>query len=132
MLHRYLALFTCCLLLDLAAQHEPTAQASTGAAQIAKQMEAISLSLARDGQEVIVSWTKPTVSLRAFEIFRNDSDAMRGRLRIALVRSDREVIFDTLPDPKTKYWYWIKATSYEGQVVNIGPVATPPSTVWTP
>ncbi len=132
MLHRYLILSTCCLLLDVAAQSAPSAPTPPDAAQIVKQMEAIPLNIARDGQEVIVSWTTPTVPVRAFEIFRNDSDALRGRLRIALVRSDREVIFDALPDPKAKYWYWIKATSYDGQVVNVGPVATPTGTVWTP
>ena len=132
MLHRYLILSTCCLLLDVAAQSAPSSPALPDAAQIVKQMESIPLNIARDGQEVIVSWTTPTVPVRAFEIFRNDSDALRGRLRIALVRADREVIFDSLPDTKAKYWYWIKVTSYDGQVVNVGPVATPTGAVWTP
>ena len=130
--HRYLVLFTCTLLSPLAAQPAPPAQSAPDAVQIVKQMEAIPLSLARDREEVLVTWTTPTVPIRAFEIFRNDNDGMRGRLRIALVRSDREVIFDTLPNSAGKYWYWIKATSYDGQVVNIGPVATPLATVWTP
>lgn len=129
---RYLVLSTCCLLLPLAAQPVPPVQTPPDAAQVVKQMEAIPLNLARDGQEIIISWTTPSVPIRAFEIFRNTNEGMRGRLRIALVRADREMIFDSLPDPAGKYWYWIKATSYDGQVVNVGPVTTPPAKVWTP
>jgi len=129
---RNLVIWALCLVSSLFAQQAPSPAPSTESAQIWKQLEAIPLNVARNGGEIIVSWTTPTVGVRSFEIFRNENEGMRGRLRIALVRADREAIFDTLPDPAGKYWYWIKAASYDGQVINIGPVPAPTGKVWTP
>ena len=97
-----------------------------------RQMQTVVLHIARNGDETMLSWEPPAAPLRAFEIFRNTNDQLRGRLRIALTRADRQPFHDKLPGATEPFWYWLKLTSYDGQVVNIGPIPTPAPDVWTP
>ena len=91
------------------------------------------LQVARNGKEIIVSWVLPkTTEVKQFEIFRNTRDQAAGRVRAATVRTEPAVYFDAVAETDTTYWYWLKITLKNGQVVNVGPVSTPHPQVWTP
>jgi len=89
------------------------------------------LEVARNGNEVILSWTLPTGEVRTIEIYRNTQRDVKGRGRAGTVRADVVVFHDKVPDDQT-YWYWLKLTLPSGKNVNIGPVATPSAQVWNP
>ena len=91
-----------------------------------------SLEVARTGNEVLIAWTLPDGEVRLLEIMRHSSSSAPGRGRVAGLRSDVRSYIDTAPDATVTYWYWIKITRPNGVIVNIGPVATPSATVWTP
>lgn len=121
--------------LSAFAQPAPPAP-SSAAAQAAdpdvEETRKTALHVARNGNEVIVSWVLPKVEIKQFEIFRNTRDQAQGRTRAAAVRTEPAVYYDSVTDAETTYWYWLKITLKSGQVVNVGPVATPVSKVWTP
>ena len=94
--------------------------------------EGIKLHVARSGNDVMVTWELPPIEIKQFEIFRNTHKNPAGRGRAAAVRTEPAVFLDQVPDQTVTYWYWLKITLKDGQIVNIGPVATPDPTVWTP
>lgn len=98
----------------------------------AEALKGTTLNVARNGNEVIVSWILPKADIKQFEIFRNTRDQAPGRTRAAAVRTDPPVFHDTVADTDTTYWYWLKITLMSGETVNIGPVPTPSPKVWTP
>jgi hypothetical protein len=118
---RFIALF-CFSAASLCAQ---TASAPSAAAQKG------TLEVARSGNEVLLTWQLPHSEVRSIEIFRNAHSDTKGRGRVGTVRSDITVFHDRAPDGQT-YWYWIKLMLPDGTHANIGPVATPSGTVWTP
>lgn len=136
MLHRLLAL-ACVLTAPALAQSSPSSTASAptiGASEaVKKELEKrCLLSVARSGNEVAISWVLPTKpGIKQFEIFRNNRSEPLGRSRVAAVRIDPPLYFDSVPDSET-YWYWLKITFVTGVWINVGPVATPDGKVWTP
>lgn len=94
--------------------------------------EGIKLNVARSGNEVMITWELPSIEIKQFEIFRHIQKDAKGRTRAAAVRTDPAIYLDQVPDQTTTYWYWLKITLGNGQIVNIGPVSTPSPTVWTP
>lgn len=94
--------------------------------------ESGSLEVARSGTEVYLTWTLPAGEVRLLEIMRNTSISPQGRDRVASLRNTLLLHLDTVPDPDATYWYWVKITRPDGRIINIGPVATPSATVWTP
>lgn len=94
--------------------------------------EGIRLHVARSGNDVMITWELPPIEIKQFEIFRNIHKDPRGRGRAAAVRTEPAIYLDQVPDQTVTYWYWLKITLKNGQVVNIGPVATPDAKVWTP
>ncbi len=91
-----------------------------------------SLEIARTGKEVLLTWTLPEGEIRMIEIMRHTSPQAPGRGRVAGVRPEPPIFADTVPDEQAIYWYWLKITRPNGLVLNIGPVPTPESSVWTP
>ena len=89
------------------------------------------LEVARSGNEVILTWTLPQGEVRTIEVYRNITNETKGRGRVGAVRTELTVFNDKVPDAQT-YWYWLKLTRPDGTNVNLGPVATPHATVWTP
>lgn len=94
--------------------------------------EGAKLHVARTGNEVMVTWELPPIEIKQFEIFRNTKIDPKGRTRAAAVRTEPAIYLDQVTDETQTYWYWLKITLGNGQVVNIGPVATPDAKVWTP
>ena len=80
----------------------------------------------RSGTNVHLSWTIPENpdGYRGIEIMRNDNIRPTGRARVRAVRGSVTQLDDTLPDPSRDYWYWIKLTSTDGSVTNLGPFET--------
>lgn len=90
-------------------------------------------SVARSGNEVMISWELPsTMEIKQFEIYRNTEKGPAGRVRAAAIRTQPPVFLDVVPDQSATYWYWLKITLSNAQIVNIGPVSTPSAEVWTP
>ena len=116
----------CAFAFPVLAQTQSAAPAASEAAPLG------TLELARSGNEVMITWTLPHSEVRQLEIFRNTSKEPKGRGRAAAVRSEPTLYIDQVPDLNVTYWYWLKVTLHNGQVVNIGPVATPNPVVWTP
>lgn len=117
------------------AQTSPALPASPPASPARTEAELVkstTLQVARNGNEVIVSWVLPKADIKQFEIFRNTRDQAPGRTRAAAVRTDPPVFHDTVADAQITYWYWLKITLVNGETVNIGPVPTPSAKVWTP
>lgn len=95
--------------------------------------EGIQLHVARTGTEVMLTWEIPTeIEVKRFEIYRNAQSDTKGRARAAAVRTTPAVFLDTVADANATYWYWLKITLANEQVINIGPVSTPDAKVWTP
>lgn len=90
------------------------------------------LDVARSGNEVMITWTLPALEIKQFEIMRNTTSDARGRGRVAALRTEPAIYLDKVPDETVTYWYWAKMTLASGQVINVGPVATPESKIWTP
>lgn len=95
--------------------------------------DAMQLNVARSENEVLLSWVLPTnIEIKRVEIYRNTTNDAKGRGRAATVRVEPATYIDQVTDLNVTYWYWLKLTLANDQVVNVGPVATPPATVWTP
>lgn len=132
-----LIMMACLLSLTAAAQ-----SASPAPASVAKPVPAsvsdeelrslCQLNLARNGKEVVVSWVLPQFEVKQFEIFRNGTNQAQGRGRVAALRQEVGIYYDSVTDTEATYWYWLKITFGNGHVINVGPVATPNSKVWTP
>ena len=93
---------------------------------------ACKLSVARNGDEVVVSWALPQVAIKGLDIYRNIQERSAGRTRLDFVHAEPAVYLDKVPAPKAVYWYWIKVVCSDGRIINVGPVATPAADVWTP
>lgn len=110
-----------------------TAPAPTPAASPAAQPKSISiLDVARTENDVLLAWTLPEGEVKMVEVMRNTKETASGRDRVASVRKEVLTFKDQVPDAKTVYWYWLKVTRPTGEVINIGPVPTPTTKVWTP
>jgi hypothetical protein len=94
--------------------------------------ESLKLHVARNGAEVAVSWEAPAEQVRIVEIYRNTREDVKGRNRCAALRPLPAMAVDTVPDAKTTYWYWLKIILKDGNIMNVGPVATPSADVWVP
>ncbi len=113
--------------LSAAAQPAPPAPAS----EIPITKESPKLHVVRNGGEVLLSWELPLpAEVRTVEVYRNDTEFVKGRKRVTATRNDRA--YDILPEPQNRYWYWLKILLVDGQTVNVGPVVTPSPAVWTP
>ena len=118
----------CALALPVFAQTTYVPSAPSGS-----RTDAMQLNVARSENEVLVSWVLPNGGdIKRIEIYRNTSSDTKGRGRAATVRIEPAVFIDQVTDLNVTYWYWLKLTLANDQVVNVGPVATPPATVWTP
>jgi hypothetical protein len=82
------------------------------------------LKAAKTDQRVNLTWTLPVVTngYKAIEIMRNTSDTAMGRTRVRTVRATVTAIEDQVPQAAEHYWYWLKLTTTDGVVSNIGPV----------
>lgn len=132
--HRHL-LFLGAFAASAFAQIPPPVTAPTPAAATpapAPAPKKMVLEVARTGNEVLLTWTLPEGEVRMLEIMRNTSENAPGRGRVGTTRATVNVFSDTVPDATVTYWYWVKLTRPSGDVVNIGPVATPSAKVWTP
>lgn len=132
MILRSLAL-ACALALPASAQSAPSASAPTSPVASSDIQSKTQLNVARNGKEVVISWALPAdAPIKQFEICRNTRDQAQGRGRVAALRTEPSVYFDSVPEDETTYWYWLKITLADGQIVNVGPVSTPSAKVWTP
>jgi hypothetical protein len=125
---RFIAVFWCLGAASLCAQTTYVAPAKPGTPEASVNG---TLEVARSGNEVILTWTLPEGEARTLEIYRNTQSDVKGRGRAGSIRADVTVFHDKVPDDQT-YWYWVKITRPNGVIVNLGPVATPSATVWTP
>jgi hypothetical protein len=91
-----------------------------------------SIEADRTGNEVLLTWRIPDGELIRTEIFRNTNSSTAGRGRVNTARTDVTQLLDQVPDLTVKDWYWIKLIRPDNTHLNIGPVATPEATVWTP
>ncbi len=122
-------LFACVSALPAGAQTTYVAPAAPGSANVAVTG---SLEVARNENEVLLTWTLPEGDFRQIEIYRNSHQNTTGRGRVTAVRATTTLYHDVVPDLTVTYWYWVKLTRGDGSVVNIGPVPTPDPSVWTP
>jgi hypothetical protein len=125
---RFIALVGLFVTASLCAQTTYVAPAKPGTPEAAVNG---TLEVARSGNEVILTWTLPEGEIRTLEIYRNTQSDVKGRGRAGAIRTDVTVFHDKVPDAQT-YWYWLKITRPDGVIVNLGPVATPSASVWTP
>jgi hypothetical protein len=103
------------------------------AADTAALEAASKLLVARNGEEVRVSWELPQgVTIKGVDVYRNTQERAAGRTRLDFVRPQPAVYVDKVPDPKAVYWYSIKVVFTDGRVINVGPMVTPAADVWTP
>jgi hypothetical protein len=126
-----LAFAVLALTLPLAAQSPspgPATQESTSVALA----QAPRLQVARNGDEVILTWDLSGLPVKGLDIYRNASERTKGRGRLDYVKPAPSVFIDKLPDSAGTYWYWLKVALVSGESVNVGPVATPSGMVWTP
>jgi hypothetical protein len=91
-----------------------------------------SIEAERTGNEVLLTWKLPEGGFIPVEIYRNTNSSTAGRGRVNTARTDVTQLLDQVPDLTVKYWYWIKLIRPDNTHLNIGPVATPEATVWTP
>ncbi len=110
----------------------PASAATPAEIAEAEVVKGTTLTIARNGNEVLVSWLLPKADIKQLEIFRNTRDQAPGRGRVAAVRTEPPVYYDTVAEAETTYWYWLKITLKSGQTVNIGPAPTPAAKVWVP
>lgn len=95
--------------------------------------EQVKFVAARNGAEVLFSWTFPDdYETRFAELLRNTKPDPSGRSRVGPVSIRSGQHADQTPDPTVTYWYWLKVTLKNGQTLNIGPVGTPAAQVWQP
>lgn len=127
-------LLACLLASPALAQTAPAPSATTAPAAVDPERfkNQCHLTVARNGKEVVVGWILPAVDIKQFEIFRNTREQALGRGRVAALRPELAIYYDTVDDAASTYWYWLKITLAGGQIVNVGPVATPSAKVWTP
>ena len=126
MLFRFLTLL-CALALPVAAQttYVPSAPPT--------EQNSPRFSVARSGNEVMITWELPaSLEIKTFEVYRNTQNTANGRTRATACRTEPAIFLDVVSDQAATYWYWLKITLANGQVVNIGPVPTPAATVWQP
>jgi hypothetical protein len=90
------------------------------------------LTLARNGADVVVSWSLPPGNYRSIQITRHTQSEPRGRTGVGSVGPSTTSYPDTLPDKTATYWYWIKVTQTDLSVFNVGPVISKPAEVWNP
>lgn len=91
------------------------------------------LLVARNGDEVMVSWELPQgVAIKGVDIFRNTQPRPAGRTRLDFARPQPAVYIDKVPDPKAVYWYSIKVVFTDGRSFTVAAVVTPKADVWTP
>lgn len=90
------------------------------------------LVLARNGVDVVVSWTLPPSTYRTIDIMRHTQPEPKGRGRIGTVGPSKPSFLDTLPDKTVTYWYWIKVTNADRSAFYLGPVICKPAEIWTP
>lgn len=116
----------------LASPAYPQAADTAPAVAAATEAKPGALQVARNGNEVLVAWELPSGNIRQIELMRNSSSNAVGRDRVAVVRAETTLFIDEVSDLGVTYWYWLKLTFGDGRVVNLGPVATPAPSVWTP
>ena len=80
------------------------------------------LTAKRDGDKVTLSWTLPEGKWSRVEVVRNNKESIKGRFRIKSLKSTVTTHTDRLPAAGKPYWYWIKLTSKDKKVTNLGPV----------
>jgi hypothetical protein len=90
------------------------------------------LQVARNSDEVVVTWNLSDLPVKGLDIYRNTSQNTRGRGRLDYVRPTPATFIDKLPDSGATYWYWLKIALTTGESVTIGPVPTPSGFVWSP
>lgn len=127
-----LLLLASALVLPVTAQTAPGVPAATPTPAQTPAKEAFQLQVARNDREVILTWNLPKAEIKQFEIMRGIRPEAAGRGRVAAVRTEPAVYYDSVPDSAATYWYWLKITFVGGHVMNVGPVPTPESKVWSP
>jgi hypothetical protein len=124
-----LTVVLCALNFAILARSVPAAEQSADVAAL----EAVSkLQVARNGNEVMVSWELPNVAINGVDIYRNTQERATGRTRLDFARPLPAVYLDKVPDAKTVYWYSIKVVFTDGRSITVGPVVSAPVEVWTP
>lgn len=79
------------------------------------------LNAMRKGSTVTIIWTLPEGEWRGIEILRNDKPERKGTPKLKSVRLTPAKYVDEVPDVGAQYWYWLKVTSTDGKIINIGP-----------
>ena len=128
------------LALPLAAQPTPSpdaavpapAPATTSEDDLLALKQSARLHVARNGDEVLLTWELPELRIKGLDIYRNTADSTKGRGRLDFVKAKPSLFTDKVPDPKAVYFYWIKIVLASGETLNVGPVATPSGEVWAP
>lgn len=77
----------------------------------------------QDGQ-VTLNWTTPEGDIRKVEVCRHVRSRIEGRRRVATVANDATTWSEPLPDTTRTYWYSVKVTLTDDNVINIGPAST--------
>lgn len=90
------------------------------------------LEVARNGDEVLVTWSLPPADYKGVDVYRNIQERTSGRSRVDFVGATPAEFRDKVPDASVTYWYWLKVVLRTGEHINIGPVKTPDAAVWTP
>jgi hypothetical protein len=90
------------------------------------------LDVARNGDEVSLTWNLPDVGSGHFDLYRHNRETPTGRSRVATLYPPAKLYLDQVPDATATYWYWLVVTDANGKVSTIGPVSSKPATVWTP
>ena len=94
--------------------------------------DATRLQVARNSDEVIVTWDLSDLPVKGLDIYRNTSQSTKGRGRLDYVRPAPATFIDKLPDSGATYWYWLKVALTTGESITIGPVPTPNGLGWSP
>jgi hypothetical protein len=125
-----LTVVLCALNFAILARSVPAAEQS---ADVAALEAGSKLQVARNGDEVMVSWELPQgATIKGADIYRNTQERATGRTRLDFARPLPAVYLDKVPDAKTVYWYSIKVVFTDGRSITVGPVASAPVEVWTP
>jgi hypothetical protein len=111
--------------------------AGTGSGETAKPDDSSApieptLTVARNGVDVMLAWALPKGSYRSIEITRHTQSNPRGRTSVGVDGPSQTNYLDSLPDKAPTYWYWLKVTRSDLTVFNVGPARSDPSEVWTP
>jgi hypothetical protein len=91
------------------------------------------VKVVRNGSSAVITWalpltwTPPDFDVRMVEIFRNTAETTSGRGRAGSVRATVTTFTDLPPDTSVTYWYWVKVTLANGQIVNMGPASFAPA-----